>query len=52
VTPLRSNNKGEYGMIWFDIEGPQYWKDKTYNAGFMARTLRTVDGWVPNGREA
>jgi hypothetical protein len=30
VSYLRSHGV-KFGMIWFDIEGPQYWRDQGFN---------------------
>jgi hypothetical protein len=30
VSYLRSHGV-RYGMVWFDIEGPQYWRDQGFN---------------------
>jgi GH25 family lysozyme M1 (1,4-beta-N-acetylmuramidase) len=31
-----------YGMIWFDIEGPQYWRSQSFNRQFMSELLSTA----------
>jgi len=34
VNNLRSGG-ANFGMFWFDIEGPQYWSNQAYNRDFM-----------------
>jgi hypothetical protein len=33
------NAGARYGMFWFDIEGPQYWRDQGFNRAFMSEAL-------------
>jgi hypothetical protein len=38
VSYLRSHGV-KFGMIWFDIEGPQYWRDQGFNRYAIQRSF-------------
>jgi len=38
VNNLR-NNGANFGMLWFDIEGSQYWRDQNFNRNWMTEAL-------------
>jgi len=41
INDLKSGSV-DFSMLWFDIEGPQYWTDQTTNVAFMTELMKTA----------
>jgi len=43
-------HKVRFSTLWLDIEGPQYWRDQSFNRNFFNELVKAVEGYkIPLG---